>query len=136
MNVYDVRLLDKSPACGLNWPEPLPEVTRYLGVSMPFLHFYEVSLIGLEQRSDVVRALHAEAKSESWVECNGRVGHELRNRNSPSSITLLPKLVERVPVMLFAGDQDFICNYMGIEALIAGMEWSGEKGLGVSVLRC
>lgn len=37
--------------------------------------------------------------------------------------------------MLFAGDQDFICNYMGIEALIANMEWSGEKGLGVSVLR-
>jgi carboxypeptidase C (cathepsin A) len=86
------------------------------------------------QRKDVVNALHAEAKSESWVECNSRVGRELRNRESASSITLLPKLLERVPVLLFAGDQDFICNYMGIESLIANMEWSGQKGLGVRLL--
>lgn len=36
--------------------------------------------------------------------------------------------------MLFAGDQDFICNYMGIESLIQNMEWNGEKGLGVCYL--
>lgn len=36
--------------------------------------------------------------------------------------------------MLFAGDQDFICNYVGIESLIQGMEWNGETGLGVSRL--
>ena len=35
-------------------------------------------------------------------------------------------------MLLYAGDQDFICNYMGIENLIKEMEWSGEKGLGVS----
>ncbi|KAH8118416.1 KEX1 protein [Phellopilus nigrolimitatus] len=112
MNVYDVRLYDKAPACGMNWPPDLPDVTKYL------------------DRKDVVRAFHADAKSESWVECDGRVGRELRNRNSPSSITILSKLIEKLPVMLFAGDQDFICNYMGIESLIRDMEWSGEKGLG------
>ncbi|PAV21036.1 alpha beta-hydrolase [Pyrrhoderma noxium] len=112
MNVYDVRLLDEFGACGLNWPPSLPDVTKYLG------------------RKDVVTAFHADAKSESWTECNGRIGRELRNRNSPSSITLLPKVIERVPVMLFAGDQDFICNYMGIESLIQSMEWNGQTGLG------
>lgn len=86
------------------------------------------------QRKDVVRAFHADAKSESWTECSGRVGRELRNRNSPSSITILPSLVERVPVMLYAGDQDFICNYMGIESLINDMEWNGQKGLGVCII--
>lgn len=30
--------------------------------------------------------------------------------------------------MLFAGDQDFICNYIGIEALIADLTWGGSKG--------
>lgn len=75
-------------------------------------------------------ALHASIKAESWVECTGRVQQELRNRNSPSSITLLPSVIERVPVMLFAGDQDFICNYVGIESLIQNMEWAGNKGLG------
>lgn len=33
MNVYDVRLFDESPACGMNWPFDLPDVTKYLGVS-------------------------------------------------------------------------------------------------------
>ena len=41
-------------------------------------------------------------------------------------------MLEKIPVMLFAGDQDFICNYMGIETMIQGMEWNGETGLGVS----
>ncbi|TFK55411.1 alpha/beta-hydrolase [Heliocybe sulcata] len=112
VNVYDVRLTDTVPSCGLNWPADLEYVTPYLG------------------RQDVVQSLHATAHSQSWVECRGRVGQELTNHNSQSSITLLPKVVERIPVLLFAGDQDFICNYVGVEGLIQAMEWGGEKGLG------
>lgn len=55
---------------------------------------------------------------------------------SPSSITLLPSVLEKIPVLLFAGDQDYICNYMGIENMIKSMSWNGEKGLGVSVSSC
>jgi len=112
MNVYDIRLFDDVPACGMNWPYDLPDVTTYLG------------------RSDVKSALHATAHAESWQECVSRVSQELKNRDSPSSITLLPSLLERVPVMLYAGDQDFICNYMGIESLISSLEWGGQQGLG------
>lgn len=79
-----------------------------------------------------MRALHAEAKSESWAECRGRVSSEFNGNAAPSSITLIPSILEKVPVLLFAGDQDFICNYMGIESLIQGMTWSGATGLGVS----
>ena len=32
--------------------------------------------------------------------------------------------------MLFAGDQDLICNYVGIEALISALTWNGGTGLG------
>lgn len=32
MNVYDVRLDDVAPACGMNWPPEVKEVTTYLGV--------------------------------------------------------------------------------------------------------
>lgn len=35
-------------------------------------------------------------------------------------------------MMLFAGDQDLICNYVGIESMVQSMTWNGEKGLGVS----
>lgn len=35
-------------------------------------------------------------------------------------------------MLLFAGDQDFICNYMGIESMMQAMTWNGGTGLGVS----
>ncbi|EIN10934.1 alpha/beta-hydrolase [Punctularia strigosozonata HHB-11173 SS5] len=112
VNIYDVRLEDTSPACGMNWPPDLADVTTYLG------------------RNDVKRALHATAHQSSWTECHGRVHSQLRNRKSHSSIKILPSVIERIPVMLFAGDQDFICNYMGQEALINAMTWNGGTGLG------
>lgn len=56
----------------------------------------------------------------------------MHDADSPSSITLLPSVIERIPVLLFVGDQDYICNYIGIEKMIDAMTWNGEKGLGVS----
>ena len=53
-------------------------------------------------------------------------------QTSNASITVLPRVLERIPVMLFAGDQDLICNYMGIETMIQAMDWNGGTGLGVS----
>ncbi|KZT42934.1 alpha/beta-hydrolase [Sistotremastrum suecicum HHB10207 ss-3] len=114
MNVYDVRLSDEYPACGMNWPPDLKDVTKYL------------------RRPDVVMALHAGDKSEAWQECNGRVGGELTNRHSTSAITLLPDLLEHINILLFSGDQDFICNYIGTENLVNSLEWNGAVGLGSS----
>jgi len=74
--------------------------------------------------------LHATAKPESWAECRGRIHQEFNDRSSPSSVTIIPKLLKRIPVLLFAGDQDFICNYMGIESMIQAMTWNGATGLG------
>ncbi|KAF8841565.1 carboxypeptidase KEX1 [Paxillus ammoniavirescens] len=112
VNIYDVRLEDDHPFCGMQWPPDLNNVTSYLA------------------RKDVVSAFHATSKPESWVECQGRVGMEMNDGLSASSITLLPSVIERIPVLLFAGDQDFICNYMGIESMIKSMTWNGEMGLG------
>lgn len=33
MNVYDVRLVDDYPACGMNWPPDLSDVYTFLRVS-------------------------------------------------------------------------------------------------------
>jgi len=110
MNVYDIRLVDEYPACGMNWPPDLKDIKTYLG------------------RKDVVNALHASAKDEAWVECNGSVGSKLRNKNSAAAITIIPALLEKIDIMFFAGDQDYICNYMGIEAMIDKMTWGGSKG--------
>ncbi|EUC56194.1 pheromone-processing carboxypeptidase KEX1 [Rhizoctonia solani AG-3 Rhs1AP] len=113
LNVYDIRLSDEYPACGMNWPPDLKDVYTYL------------------RRKDVISALHATSKAEAWTECRGTVGQAFYTRTSPSAITLLPGLLERgVHVMLFNGDQDYICNYLGAERLIADLSWSGGKGMG------
>lgn len=54
----------------------------------------------------------------------------MTNRNSESAVTLMPNILEKMQVMLFAGDQDLICNYVGIEALISVLTWNGGTGLG------
>jgi len=112
LNIYDVRLKDENPACGMNWPIDLKNITTYL------------------RRPDVVSALHAEAKSEAWVECQAQIHRELNLKVSESSVTVLPRILEKIPILLFAGDQDLICNYVGQESLIQSLTWNGGTGLG------
>ncbi|CCM01745.1 uncharacterized protein FIBRA_03811 [Fibroporia radiculosa] len=112
LNIYDVRLDDEAPACGMTWPPDLAHMYAYLA------------------RQDVVRALHATAASQTWTECRGIIHSQFRTRTSQSSIKVLPKVLERIPVLLFAGDQDLICNYVGIESSIQAMTWNGATGLG------
>ncbi|KAJ9093470.1 hypothetical protein QFC19_008329 [Naganishia cerealis] len=113
MNVYDVRLTDEWPACGMNWPPDLTDIYQYL------------------RRPDVVKALHASDKETAWVECDNIVSSQLYLRKSPAAVHLLPGILERgVKVMMFAGDEDLICNYKGIERLIDRMQWNGGQGLG------
>ena len=81
-------------------------------------------------------AIHASNVPGPWVECKTRVHTEFSTRKSNSSITVLPRVLEKIPVMLFVGDQDLICNYVGIESMIQAMTWNGETGLGVSVRFC
>lgn len=79
-------------------------------------------------------ALHADAHSGSWVECRGSIHTAFHKGAQNASITLLPKLLERIPVLIFAGDQDLICNYVGLEFMIKEMNWNGGTGLGVGYI--
>lgn len=111
LNMYDVRLTDTYPACGMNWPPDLDDVTPYL------------------RRTDVLEALHINPdKKAGWTECAGAVSSTFRAKNSAPAIDLLPNLLAHVPVLLFSGDKDLICNYIGTESLIHGMEFNGGTG--------
>lgn len=59
---------------------------------------------------------------------------EFKERNFESAITVLPKVLAKIPVLIFAGDQDLICNYVGLESMIQNMRWNGEVGLGVCIV--
>ncbi|KAI5299689.1 Cell death protease, partial [Ascosphaera atra] len=113
-NMYDVRFQEPYPSCGSSWPSDLQYLTPYL------------------RRDDVRKALHINPdKKTGWEECSGSVSRELQNRNSKPSVTLLPSLLESgIPILLFSGADDLICNHIGTEDLIANMEWAGSKGFG------
>ncbi|EEY14400.1 carboxypeptidase KEX1 [Verticillium alfalfae VaMs.102] len=114
-NMYDVRLKDTYPSCGMNWPPDLTDVTPYL------------------RRKDVTEALHINAaKNTGWKECNGAVGSAFRAHKSKPSRDLLPDLLKKVPITLFSGAEDLICNHIGTEEMIGNMEWNGAKGFEVS----
>lgn len=115
INMYDVRLKDSYPSCGMNWPPDLQYVTPYL------------------RKSDVTRALHVNAqRNTGWQECNGAVGSAFRVQNSKPSVELLPDLLKEVPILLFSGAEDLICNHIGTEELISKLEWNGGKGFEVT----
>lgn len=114
LNMYDIRLRDDS-SCGMNWPPDLADVTPYL------------------RRPDVIQALHINSdKKTGWQECNGAVSGHFRAKNSKPSVQFLPELIEQVPVLLFSGDKDFICNHVGTEAMIENLSWNGGKGFELS----
>lgn len=111
LNMYDVRLKDDSPSCGMSWPPDLADVTPYL------------------RRQDVVAALHVNPdKKTGWTECNGAVGGAFTVQKSIPAIKLIPDLLTQVPIILFSGDQDLICNHLGTEELINNMNFNGAKG--------
>ncbi|KAH7084911.1 pheromone-processing carboxypeptidase KEX1 [Paraphoma chrysanthemicola] len=114
VNMYDIRLRDDA-SCGMNWPPDLTDVTPYL------------------RRPDVIQALNINSdKKTGWSECNGAVSGHFRAKNSEPTVKFMPELLAQVPVLLFSGDKDFICNHMGTEAMIENMSWNGGKGFELS----
>ena len=114
-NVYDVRLKDSYPSCGMNWPPDLKQVKPYL------------------RRDDVRRALNLNPDQKAgWTECNNQVNFAFNAAHSVPAKALLPRLLENMPVILFSGDKDLICNHIGTEHLIANMSWNGGFGMEVN----
>ncbi|PLW46269.1 hypothetical protein PCANC_03712 [Puccinia coronata f. sp. avenae] len=110
LNMYDVRLVDTYPACGLTWPPDLADITPYLS------------------RADVKQALHAQRHSANWVECEAKVGNNFWAKTSQPSINLFPKLLDKIKILLFSGDQDLICCHTGTERMIDNLTWGGHRG--------
>ena len=115
VNMYDVRLTDSYPSCGMAWPPDLVHMNPYL------------------RKKEVTEALHVGPdKHAGWTECAGAVSDSFKARNSKPSIHLLPDLLTQVPIILFSGDKDLICNHLGTESLIHNMEWNGGTGFELS----
>ncbi|CCH44360.1 putative secreted protein [Wickerhamomyces ciferrii] len=111
LNMYDIKLRDSYPSCGMNWPPDLEQVG-------PYLH-----------KKEVVQALNLDpSKIKQWRECDGDVSKYLKNKGMKPSYNLLPSLLSKLEIMLFNGGNDIICNNRGVEDLISKLNWGGSKG--------
>ncbi|KAG2182332.1 hypothetical protein INT43_007262 [Umbelopsis isabellina] len=111
VNQYDIRMKDEpSPDCGMTWPHELTQVQKYL------------------QDKEVVKAIHASKQMLGWTECSGGVHRALSGDKSVASFYLMPEILEKVPILLFSGEYDLICNSLGTEYLIGNLTWGGSIG--------
>ncbi|KAI7853199.1 serine carboxypeptidase-domain-containing protein [Circinella umbellata] len=111
INQYDIRLTkEQYPSCGMAWPYELSDVTTYL------------------RRPELVRAVHADKQSGGWTECSSAVSKKLDGTNSKSAYSMIPEILNEIPILLFSGDQDLICNVLGTQYLIGNMTWNGAQG--------
>ncbi|GME96423.1 unnamed protein product [[Candida] boidinii] len=109
INLYDFRLKDSYPSCGANWPPDLETVT-------PFL-----------RNEKVLDKLNLKKKS-SWSECSNIVGRKLKATRDDEAYKLLPNLLGQLPIVLFSGANDIICNSLSTEMLIDELKWNNQKG--------
>ncbi|KAJ2901028.1 hypothetical protein MKZ38_002154 [Zalerion maritima] len=75
----------------------------------------------------VMEALGAEV--ESYESCNMDINRNFLFQGDwmQPFHRLVPSLLEEIPVLIYAGDADFICNWLGNQAWTEALEWPGQK---------
>ena len=71
--------------------------------------------------------LHVMKEVKQWTECNNVVNAGFQGdwmRDYASQIA--PMLENDIRVLIYAGDVDFICNWMGNKAWTKALQWSGQ----------
>jgi cathepsin A (carboxypeptidase C) len=48
---------------------------------------------------------------------------------------LIPQVLEKIPVLIYVGDADFICNWLGNRAWTESLEWPGQKAFNGAELK-
>lgn len=79
-------------------------------------------------KKDVMEALGVETV-DTYDSCNFDINRNfLFNGDWMQPFHLLvPGILEQIPVLIYAGDADFICNWLGNEAWSNELEWPGHK---------
>ncbi|KAI8393866.1 Alpha/Beta hydrolase protein [Radiomyces spectabilis] len=82
-------------------------------------------------REDVRSELGVDPQAGNFSTCSDPVGYYFSQAGDPAmdfSPQVVRTLSEGVRVLLYVGDMDWICNWMGNKAWSLNMEWPGKEG--------
>ncbi|KJZ80255.1 Carboxypeptidase Y-like A [Hirsutella minnesotensis 3608] len=76
--------------------------------------------------ANVMKALGVEV--QSFDQCSGQVNGDFVRAGDWMLPThrAIPKVLEQIPVLIYAGDADYICNWLGNRAWTDALEWPGR----------
>lgn len=72
------------------------------------------------------------AKVDTYTGCNFDVNRNFLTAGDwmkPYYTAVTDVLSKNVPVLIYAGDKDFICNWLGNQAWVRQLQWSGSTGM-------
>lgn len=83
-------------------------------------------------KPETIEALGVEV--HGYESCNWEVNRDfmLRGDWMKPIFRVIPKLLEQIPVLIYAGDADFICNWLGNKAWVHDLDWHGNKKFNAS----
>ncbi|KAM4059140.1 serine carboxypeptidase [Hirsutella rhossiliensis] len=69
---------------------------------------------------------------DEFGQCSGQVNGDFVSAGDWMKPTFraVPKLLEQIPVLIYAGDADYICNWLGNRAWTNALEWPGRDAFG------
>lgn len=105
MNVYDMRIPCEVPGLCYDFSN----IAKYLS------------------RPEVLEYLGVDKEHASWSDCNMAVNMMFRGDWMKDYEQQLPDLLaDGIRVLIYAGDQDFICNHLGNKAWTLQLDWPGK----------
>lgn len=78
-------------------------------------------------QQDVMDALGAEVSSYDSCNMDVNRGFLFAGDWFKPYHQLVPDILDQIPVLIYAGDADYICNWLGNQAWTEALEWPGKK---------